>query len=807
MKIVGIIGNNASFSYNRLLLHEAQRIVGDRADFEVLEIKDIPLFCNDEVNNPPACVLEMSQKVEEADGVVIATPEYDCAVPAALKSVLEWLSSATHPFIDKPVMIMGASLGMLGTARAQSNLRQILNAPDVYARVLPAPEILVSYAPDKFDESGRLIDKPTAHFIDARFDAFFDYIDQQNNSKDYSKIALNFRPGSYEVIAEGHNGKLPMEIEFSAHRIENIKMDTTKESIGIADPVFVRMPEAILKGQTLNVDTVSGATVTAQAIIDAVGEAARKAGGDLRVLRGRPKPVVEREADRELEVDVVVVGSGGAGLSAASIALEEGKRVLVLEKFPAIGGNTVRTGGPINASNPLWQNTFAALPGESLQLEEVLAIDEADIDAEYRDDLRALKQEIQDYFASIETKGEYLFDSILWHRMQTYLGGRRTDLTGRKVYSNYALVKVLTDRVLESVHWLEDKGVAFDKEKIQMPVGANWRRGHKPIENQGFAYIHALSTFVKEHGGEILTDTTVSELIIEGGEIKGVVATGYSGNTITVRAEAVVLATGGFSANTKMLQQYNTYWTEIQDDITTTNSPAITGDGIKLGLQAGAELVDMGLIQMLPTCDPDTGALFTGLQVPPANFVIVNTEGRRIVNEFGSRDEISQAAINHGGLFYLIADDNIKLTAMNTNQEKIDREVAEGILFRDDTLEGLAQQLGMDPQVLVDTVTKYNSYVDSGVDPEFHKGAFDMKVEKAPFYATPRKPAVHHTMGGLRIDTDTHVLDNKGHIIKGLYAAGEVAGGIHGGNRLGGNALADIFTFGRIAGLNAAKKR
>jgi fumarate reductase flavoprotein subunit len=211
----------------------------------------------------------------------------------------------------------------------------------------------------------------------------------------------------------------------------------------------------------------------------------------------------------------------------------------------------------------------------------------------------------------------------------------------------------------------------------------------------------------------------------------------------------------------------------------------------------------MGFSQMMPVSDPNTGALFSGLQVPPANFVMVNQKGERFVNEYESRDVLTQAAIDNGGLFYLIADEEIKKTAYNTSQEKIDKQVAAGTLFRSETLAGLAEQINVDPAVLEATVAKYNSYVDAGKDPEFGKDVFDLKVEKAPFYATPRKPAVHHTMGGLKIDPQTHVLTKEDQIIEGLYAAGEVAGGIHAGNRLGGNSLTDIFTFGRIAGKTA----
>jgi fumarate reductase flavoprotein subunit len=385
--------------------------------------------------------------------------------------------------------------------------------------------------------------------------------------------------------------------------------------------------------------------------------------------------------------------------------------------------------------------------------------------------------------------------------MQTYLGGKRYDQNGVEIHGQYDLVKILTDYAKESVDWLENIGVEFDKSDVTMPVGAMWRRGHKPLKSEGYAYVSALTNFVEENGGTILTDTPVKELLVdETGRVTGVVGTGLNGQTITVHADAVILASGGFGANTKMLQQYNTYWKEIADDIKTSNSPAITGDGILLGQSVGADLVGMGFSQMMPVSDPETGALFSGLQVPPQNFIMVNTEGKRFVNEYAGRDTLSIAAIENGGLFYLIADDHIKATAYNTSQEKIDRQVANGTLFRDDTLEGLAEQLGMDPAVFIDTINKYNSYVDAGLDPEFGKDVFDLKVVDGPFYATPRKPAVHHTMGGLKIDTKTHVLNEEGNIIPGLYAAGEVAGGIHAGNRLGGNSLTDIFTFGRIAG-------
>lgn len=615
---------------------------------------------------------------------------------------------------------------------------------------------------------------------------------------------INFKPGTYSVTAAGHNSQVPMKVTFSENRIENIDIDTRGETIGIADTVWQRMPEQIISGQTLNVDAVSGASDTSRGVLNGVADAVSLAGADPDVLKKRPKPDKgEMKGTVEYSADVVIVGGGGTGLSAAATSVQAGKKTILVEKFPAVGGNTIRTGGPMNAADPEWQNTFDALPGEAATLKSLMETPDEKIDPEYLDDFHELQGQLKEYLDSGE---HFLFDSKLLHEIQTYLGGKRTDLNGTEIHGDYTLVKTLVDNALKSVGWLQSIGVRFDPNEVTMPVGAKWRRGHKPLENQGFEYISNLQRYVKEQGGQIITNTRVQKLLKENNQIVGLEATNADGQQVIVHANAVILASGGFAANTKMVQKYNTYWTKVDDDIATSNSPAITGDGIKLGTDVGADLVGMGFSQMMPVSDPVTGELFSGLQVPPANFVMVNNKGDRFVDEYESRDVLSQAAIDNGSLFYLIADENIKGTAYNTSQEKINEQVEAGTLFKDDTLEGLAKQIKIDPTELVTTITKYNSYVDAGHDPEFGKDVFDLKVEKAPFYATPRKPALHHTMGGLKIDSSAHVLDTSGQPISGLYAAGEVAGGLHAGNRLGGNSLADIFTFGRIAAQTAAKE-
>lgn len=610
--------------------------------------------------------------------------------------------------------------------------------------------------------------------------------------------------GKYKVKAKGHGSSfMPMEVTIGDDKIKAITVDSRGETKGVADEVFKRLPQEIVDHQTLNVDTVSGATISSNGVIDGVAQAITEAGGDASEWKKRAKPVATNYQDEEITTDVVIVGAGGAGLAAAVRSLEEGQSVVILEKYPQIGGNTSRAGGPMNAAEPAWQDKFKALPGEKETLTELAATPIEKIDPEYQADFKQLQAQIKEYLAS---GANNLFDSTLLHGIQTYLGGKRTDLKGNEIHGKYPLVHELVTNALDSVKWLSNLGVKFDNEDVTEPVGGLWRRGHKPVEPMGYAYIHVLGDWVKDHGAKLLTETQAEHLIVENGEVKGVIAHRKDGSTVTVHAKAVILTAGGFGANTKMVQKYNTYWQEIADDIATTNSPAITGDGIKLGLEAGADLFGMGFIQLMPVSDPETGELFTGLQTPPANFIMVNQKGKRFVNEFAERDTLAKAAIANGSLFYLIADDKIKETAYNTTQESIDAQVEAGTLYKADTLEDLAKQIGMEPAVLVKTIQDYNSYVEQGEDPEFHKNVLGLKCEVAPFYATPRKPAIHHTMGGLVIDKQAHVLNQNGKVIRGLYSAGENAGGLHAGNRLGGNSLSDIFTFGRIAAETATKE-
>ena len=436
-------------------------------------------------------------------------------------------------------------------------------------------------------------------------------------------------------------------------------------------------------------------------------------------------------------------------------------------------------------------------------LKSFLDYDEKDF-GKYADTLRTLKAQINEYLAGDTSK---MFDSEEFHMIQTYLGGKRQDKEGNWIEGDFDLINTLIHRSLDTFKWAKSLGGKFS-DVLTSPVGSMWLRGHNPEDKKQI--FDALSDFVLKQSdkNEIMLETRAEELLVENGKVVGIKATKVDGTEVVLHAnKGVILTTGGYGANAKLAAEYNKYWPSIPLDMKTTNVATATGDGIIMARAVGANLVGMEFIQLMPTANEKTGALTDGLLVAPQNYIFVNKEGKRFIDEYAERDTLAFAALEQPGeMFYTIADQDMAMTSQNRpTQEMIDKMVEDGIIYRADTLEGLAEIIGCDPQTFIDEINKYNSYVDNEKDPDFGKPVFEMKVLNGPFYACPAKPAIHHTMGGIQINTNAEVIDTKGNVIPGLYAAGEVTGGIHAGNRLGGNAIADIFVFGRIAGENASK--
>jgi fumarate reductase flavoprotein subunit len=341
-------------------------------------------------------------------------------------------------------------------------------------------------------------------------------------------------------------------------------------------------------------------------------------------------------------------------------------------------------------------------------------------------------------------------------------------------------------------------------------LGGLWPRAHKPSTPLGTGFIDTYSKYIEANDGiEVMLDSEAYELIVEDGKVAGVKATHFNDTLIIKANNGVVLATGGFGANVEMRDQYNENWPALTN-LKSTNHPGATGDGIYMAEAVGANLIGMNNLQLLPLGDPVTGSLSGNIEQGVENRIFVNLEGNRFVDEGARRDVMTLALMEQTDSFlYVILDSTNYPTPETTNNfnETIEELISQGRAFKGDTLEELAEQINVSSENLINAVNSFNEAVENGGPDEFGRTLFDRKIEVGPFYAGPRVPTVHHTMGGVEINEQSQVLDANGQPIPGLFAAGEVTGGIHGTNRLGGNALADITVFGRIAGLSAANNK
>ena len=603
---------------------------------------------------------------------------------------------------------------------------------------------------------------------------------------------MSYTAGTYTATAQGMNGEVTVSVTFDNSSIKKITIDKHQETVGISDAAIKQIPEQIIKMQSLAVDTVSGASVTSKAILSAVSSAVEQAGGDVDTLK---MSKMQAKAGKTVQktADVIVVGGGGAGLSAAIAACQNNAKVILIEKTALLGGNTIRAGGPYNAVDPKRQaNVQPASEAAMKSLERLLKVSpKNDLHKKYQDQLQ---KELDAYKAQ---KPNHLFDCLALHILQTYDGG---DYAGKIEF-----IEKMCSESLNAAEWLESNGLVWRDTIVTVPGGL-WPRAHVPQNAAGSDYINTNKKLAEKMGVEIILNCKGESLIKKDGRITGVKAVQSNGTQVILNAKkAVVLASGGFAASKEMRKKYNSL---LNENLGTTNNPANTGDGITMAEKVNANLIGMEYIQCLPLGNPETGGLngwIGGIGVE--YYYQVNKSGKRFMAEDGRRDVMTKALLEQPGSFsYVIADSHVTFKdGKNLWGDDVEKLVADKKIFRADTIEDLAKQIGIDPTVLKQTNDAFNKAVEAGKDNEFGRSLFGQKMDKAPFYASPRMPTVHHTMGGIEINLDTQVLDKNGNVIPGLYAAGEVTGGIHGKNRLGGNALVDIHVFGRIAGTNAAK--
>lgn len=599
--------------------------------------------------------------------------------------------------------------------------------------------------------------------------------------------SANASKNSAVASAQGMNGEVKVKVTVVDNKITEVKVDGSKETEGIGSKAVEELPKQMVANNSINVDAITGATVTSNAIKTAAADAIKQMGLNPDDFKGSVAKTASN-AKTEYTTDIVVVGAGGAGMTAAITASDLGKKVVIVESQAMVGGNSIRSTGGLNATKTVYQdkNEFK----EEAGLEKTLknAKEKYASNKEIQDLVSIVEKQYADYKASPNG----YFDSPELMELDTMVGGNAKN--------DFSLVKALCENTKGAIDWLASKSIELTS--VASFGGASVKRIHRPLNAEGKVVsvgtyiVPKLEQILKDKGIEVVLNTTADKLLVDNGKVVGVHAVNKDGAEVTFNAKSVILTTGGFGANLPMVESYKP---ELKGFMT-TNAPGILGQGIKMAEEVGAATVDMKEIQIHPTVEANTSALITeGLRGDGA--ILVNANGERFTDEVGTRDKVSAAEIAQPGSFsWLIVDKK-----MYDASSVIQGYVTKGYTKEGNTYEELAKAIDVDAATFTSTMEKWNGYVAGKKDPDFDRTSFAEPLDTAPFYAVKVSAGIHHTMGGLKIDTLTHVLDTNGNQIEGLFAAGEVTGGVHGSNRLGGNAVADFVVFGKIAGEEASK--
>lgn len=635
----------------------------------------------------------------------------------------------------------------------------------------------------------------------------------ESTEKETTNSSGKMTPGTYEASAKGMNDDITLEINVSEDKIEDAKVIKHSETPGIGgelkdmdDKVMeagliipvIDVPKQIVDEQTIKVDNVTGATLTTAAIKAAAKDALTEAGANIDDFN---KEIAHDEDIEDVESDVVIVGGGGAGLAGAIYAAEEGKTVTIIEKNGSIGGDTLVCGAIYNSPDPELQKEVTMTDPVKGQIEEALKADPIN------DEHKELIAEVQKQWDEYNKEGRTdLFDSEKWYALQTWNGGGNV--------ANLDLVKEFANNAAPGYEWIKGLGMKFN-DKISQGAGSLWQRTHTSTMDMGTGFMSVYSQKLEDLSDKItvLTETTANNLVMDGDRVAGAKVTdNRSKKEYDVKAkDGLILATGGFAANGEMIEEYNTSgkWDDLSKTPTTNRTTSSQGDGIVMAKEIGASLTDMEQIQLLYLGNTQDGQL---TKYPPRDvngtdqIIFVNKEGKRFVREDGRRDDISKASLEQPeSMFYMLESGDGEGYKDIEDPEwrsadgfTFDYLKENGYILVGDSLEEIAEQIGCSADDLKETVDKFNESVDSGKD-EFGRTLYSTKLENGPWVATPRQACIHHTMGGVTIDTEARVLDEDGNPIPGLYAGGEITGGLHGANRLGGNAVVDTVVFGKLS--------
>ena len=592
--------------------------------------------------------------------------------------------------------------------------------------------------------------------------------------------------GSFTGTAKGM-GEVSVTLTLTDNVITDCTAKGDEETPGIGSVVIEQFPGEVVEGNTINLDSISGATITSNAFVEAAKAALTEAGLNPDDYMAKADKTANGETV-SYDADVVVIGAGGAGMTAAMTAADAGQKVVILESQAMVGGNSARATGGMNAAKTVYQdeNEFDQAAG----VEKTLAT----AAEKYADNetITALAKTVSEQWAAYQANPTGYFDSVELMELDTMVGG--------KGINNPELVKTLCEGTADAIDWLDENGITLHN--VSSFGGASVKRIHRPVNEEGKvvsvgAYmIPLLQENCEKRGIDIVLNTTVDTILTDAnGAAVGVSGTDKDGNTVVVNAKSVVLATGGFGANLDMVTKYKPELAGFM----TTNAAGAQGQGIEMATAIGAGTVDMDQIQIHPTVEANTAALITeGLRGDGA--ILVNANGERFIDEVGTRDVVSAAEIAQPGSYsWLIVDQ-----AMADASSVIQGYIKKGYTKTGATYEELAKELDVYPATFANTMETWNSYVEAKNDPDFGRTSFANPLNNGPYYAIKVTAGVHHTMGGVTINSATEVLKEDGTVIPGLFAAGEVTGGVHGANRLGGTAVADFVVFGRIAGESAA---